>query len=202
LINHDKYTELILWHNAIEFFDYNPAIDWAMRFIEQGKETENILIVASFSKPVDSYEIKPYVSGAIKELNLEEKYGKYSTIANAHYHLELILESHETRLNLRGLYKLCNNTNHEFGLTTFYLLYHAWSDLEEEGYNFYYEGATLENIDEKLKEEARIWIDKYILGKDEVILREDESNGLNEVKDDKIGKRSMWIWIKRFLKKR
>ena len=46
----------------------------------------------------------------------------------------------------------------------FYLLYYGWSDLEEIGYNFHYEGATLENIEEILKEQAKIWIDKYVHG--------------------------------------
>lgn len=59
MTNHDKYTELLLWHNGIENFDYAPAIDWAIELLKKGIETENVLIVASFSKPVEREEIKP-----------------------------------------------------------------------------------------------------------------------------------------------
>ncbi len=200
MINHEKYTELIQWHNAIEFFDYNPAIDWAMEFIKRGTETENLLIVASFSKPVDSYEIKPYISGAIRDLNLEEKYGAYSIIANIHYHLELILEDYETRLNLRELYKLCVNTNYEFGLTTFYLLHHAWLDLEEDRYNYYYKGVTLDNIDRILKKQAKNWIDRYVLGIENEMV--ENTSQLNVPKKTKSKNNSIWTAIKKVLAKK
>ena len=64
---HQKYTELLQWHKAIEHFDYNPAVDWAIELIRNGVTSENVLIVASFSKPVDREEIRPYIAGALKE---------------------------------------------------------------------------------------------------------------------------------------
>lgn len=64
---HQKYTELLQWQKAIEHFDYNPAVDWAIELIRNGVTSENVLIVASFSKPVDREEIRPYITGALKE---------------------------------------------------------------------------------------------------------------------------------------
>ncbi len=162
MFDYDKYTKLVCWHFALEHFDYNKTIDWAIELIRRGIETENILIVASFSKPVDSYEIKPYISGVIKDLGLEEKYSKYSIVANAHYHLDMIIENQEILYNLRELYELYNNNTRKFDLLPFYLLYHAWSDLELHGFNFYYEGVTLKNIEETLKSEATQWLNKYV----------------------------------------
>jgi hypothetical protein len=107
---------LFLWHNTVEYFDYNMAVDWATELIQAGKETENILILASFSKPVESHEIKPYVSGALRDLQLEERYESYSVIGNIHFHLEEVLENRETRLNLEKLYDLANSTNNDYGL--------------------------------------------------------------------------------------
>jgi hypothetical protein len=41
MISHNKvHTELILWHNTVEYFDYNMAVDWAIKLIEAGKETD------------------------------------------------------------------------------------------------------------------------------------------------------------------
>jgi hypothetical protein len=145
MISHNKvHTELILWHNTVEYFDYNMAVDWAIKLIEAGKETENILILASFSKPVENHEIKPYVSAALRDLKLEEKYEKYSLTGNIHFHLEEILENCETRLNLKKLYDLANGNDYDFGLSTFYQLYHEWLNLEEDKpYIVYYQAATL-----------------------------------------------------------
>ena len=135
MVNHEKYTEILQWHNGIEYFDYNPAIDWAIELIRNGIETENVLIVASFSKPVDRDEIKPYIIGALNELNLTEKYREiqrntekyreYSIIANAHYHLEQILNDYEIRKNLTKLYEICLNADMDRRLIPFYLLYHG-----------------------------------------------------------------------------
>lgn len=164
MINYEKYTELLQWHRGVELFDYNLAIDWAIHMLDNDIETENILIIASFSKPVDREEIKPYISGVLQDLNLEEKHGHYSIITYTHYCLEQILVNYELRKNLRVLYNLCLEVDHRSGLNTFYLLYHAWWSLEEDGCNYYFEGADLHNIESVLKSEARNWIDEYIHG--------------------------------------
>lgn len=198
LTDHEKYTEILQWHNGIEYFDYNPAIDWAIELIRNGKEAENILIVASFSKPVDREEIKPYIKGALKELNLNEKYGDYSIIANAHYYLEQILNDCEIRKNLSKLYEICLNADMDSRLMPFYLLYHGWGELEEIGANYYFEGADLDNIEEVIKEQAKIWMDKYVYGKEtiEKIEEKEVPPKANNVKDETIRK-TIWQSIKK-----
>ncbi|NQY07006.1 MAG: hypothetical protein HRT68_12680 [Flavobacteriaceae bacterium] len=54
----------------------------------------------------------------------------------------------------------------------FYLLYHGWWELEDIGANYYYDGADMNNIESILKLEAKIWIDKYIYGKENTDLQE------------------------------
>jgi hypothetical protein len=164
LITQEKYTELLLWHKGVEHFDYGPVIDWAIELIRNGQETENVLILASFSKPIDSDEIRPYVSGALKELGLKEKYEAYSSIAQTHYALAQILADVEVRRHLTDLYQVSLESNFEPGLNPFYLLYHAWSSLETDGTNYYYEDVTLENIKEALNQEAEMWINQYVHG--------------------------------------
>lgn len=165
MTNHDKYTELLLWHNGIENFDYAPVIVWAIELLKKGIETENVLILASFSKPVEREEIKPYITAALKELNLKEKYGDYSLVANAHYYLDQILNDYEIRHNLTKLYNLCLNSGMNQSLMPFYLLYHGWDELEQIGENYYFEGADLDNIEEVIKEQAKEWIEVYVNGK-------------------------------------
>jgi hypothetical protein len=200
VIDHEKYTEILQWHNGIEFFDYNPAIDWAIELIGKGIETENVLIVASFSKPVDREEIKPYIKGALKELNLTEKYGEYSIVANAHYYLEQILNDYEIRKNLSKLYEICLNADMDSRLMPFYLLYHAWGDLEQIGENYYFDGADLENIEDVIKNEAQIWVDKYVYGKksDEEVENKLGNKALDKpiYKKEEIREKPLWQRVK------
>lgn len=199
MIDHEKYLELLQWHSGVELFDYDQTVDWAIEMIQKGVETENLLIIASFSKPTDREEIKPYIIGVLQEFDLEEKYGYYSTISHVHYYLELILCDHEIRRCLETLYHLSLEKDGDHGIFVFFTLYHAWSDLETEGYNYYYEGATLDNIESILKMEAQNWINTYIHGIDG-----DSTNEKKEEQDpvDALQETSIWNKIISYLKKK
>ncbi len=153
--------KLIQCHSSIESFNYDLAVDWAIELIRQGKETENILMLASFSKPVDSNEIRNYVSAVLDDLKLEEKQGEAAIIGKIHFDLVEILNGISIRINLESLFKLCPAYEQKYGLTAFYFLYLAWHNLDAIGMSFYYEGATLENIEGILKKEAQNWIDEF-----------------------------------------
>jgi hypothetical protein len=164
-MTNDKHiVRLIQSHKEIVHFDYSKVVDWAIDLIRKGKETDNILMLASFSEPIDRFEIRQYVTNVLKDFGLEELDYKSAVIANAHYHLNEILNDREIRKNLRALYKLYLDNEYESGLTNFYLIYHGWEELEEIGVNYYFDGADLDNIEEILKKEAQKWIDKYVNG--------------------------------------
>lgn len=164
---------LIQSHKELEHFDYSKAVDWAIDLIRQGKETDNVLMLASFSEPIDRFEIRPYVTNVLNDFGLEELDYKSAVIAETHYHLNEILNDRQIRKNLQSLLQLCLDNDYESGLMNFYLIYHGWYELEEIGVNYYFEGADLDNIEEVLKKEARKWIDKYVHGiKDESIEQE------------------------------
>lgn len=86
-------------------------------------------------------------------------------------------------------------------LMPFYLLYHAWDELEQIGENYYFEGADLDNIEEVIKEQAKEWIEVYVNGK-----------GINEQPESKIEKtkpqiekkreQSVWQIVKSIWKKK
>jgi len=190
LINYEKYTELLQWHLGVELFDYNPTIDWAIHMMGKGIETDNMLILASFSKPVDREEIKPYVSGVLKDLELDEKIGEYSIVSNCYYHVQQIIDEYDKRKNLSFLYSIHLENNYPEYTSPFYLLYHGWSDLETEGYNYYYDGATLNNIETVVNLESQKFISKYI-DKNELKTREIEEK-LTEITNQKENKSTFW----------
>lgn len=160
-------SKLIQSHKAVDHFDYELAVNWALDLIKQGRETDNVLMLASFSKPIDRFEIRHYVTAVLHDFKLQELEGYEAAISKAHYHLAEILNENSIRKNLHSLYQLCLENDYEFGLMNFYLLYHGWHELEDIGVNYYYDGAELGNIEEALKKEAGLWIEKYINGKKE-----------------------------------
>lgn len=154
-------SKLIQCHKGISNFNYDITVDWALELLNSGVETENVFMLASFSKPVDSREIKPYVSAVLNELKLSEKEGNEAIISKINYHLAEIIQDKSIRNNLKFLYEICLDNNYGFGLMKFYLLYHGWDELDEMGVNFYYDGADKSNIEKIIKEEAKNWLDKY-----------------------------------------
>lgn len=161
-----EILRLIQSHKALELFDYKLAVDWAIDLIGEGNETDNVLMLASFSEPIDKYEISPYVTAVLNDLELEELECDDALIAQTHFFLSKILKNEAIRENLHSLSQVCINNDCDKRIMVFYLLYHGWRELEEIGANYYYEGANLNNIERVLKNEARIWIDKYVFGKE------------------------------------
>jgi hypothetical protein len=168
-----EITKLIQSHKAIEPFDYKMAVDWAIELIKEGIETDNVLMLASFSEPIEKTEISPYVSAVLNDLELEELECDDALIAQTHFLLSRILRKESIRENLRSLSQVCISNDHDERIMDFYLLYHGWGELEEIGANYYYDGANLNNIETVLRLEARIWIDRYIYGKDNLELKQE-----------------------------
>lgn len=151
-------TSYVQAHKCDGHFNYNLVVDWAIEQLEQGMETPNMLMLASFGSPFEIREISPYIAAALKDLGLQEIDGDDAVNAIIRYYATEILLNHSLRSNLQHLHKLALEYDQEFGLVPFYCLYYAWNDLEQEGYNFYYDGATLENIESILQKEASDWL--------------------------------------------
>jgi len=153
-------TALIQAHTC-EHFDYNFAVDWAISLIQEGKETPNIVMLASFGAPIDSLEIRPYVSAVLKDFGLEELEGDEAVLSVIHYYTFEIWQGRFTRKNLRQLHELYLQYNRNFDLVPFYLLYYSWNALEAREENYYYDGATLDNIEALLKTVAQKWLESH-----------------------------------------
>jgi hypothetical protein len=163
---------LIQSHEAIVPFDYNLVVEWAFSLIQEGKETDNILILASFSGAIEKYEIAPYVTAVLNELGLKEIEYEEQFIAQTHFLLFKILKNESIHEHLQSLNQICIDNSYDDRLINFYLLYHGWKELEDLGVNYYYDDANLTNIESILKLEAKIWIDKNIYNKENTQLQQ------------------------------
>lgn len=167
-MTHKQETlKLIRAHQALDPFNYKIAVDWATELIREGKETDNILILASFSEPLEKQEIRPYVTAVLDDLGIKEIPCTDEVIAKTHFQLLKILKDTDIRNSLGLLSQICVANDFDPRIMNFYLLHHAWNELEEIGANFYFDGADLDNIGSILKKEAEKWIDRYIHGKED-----------------------------------
>lgn len=130
-----------------------------------GINTENVLIVSSFSNPIAKIEIEDYVTAALEEVNQKEYYSKYSLKSNIHFHIEMILEGIEVERNLANLHELAINNDYPFDIYPFYLIYHALDSFKYDNVQFYYEGLTQTNWKDILDKEAKEWIESQIKNK-------------------------------------
>ena len=129
----EEILKLIQCHKALDPFNYKLAVDWAINLIRQGKETDNILMLASFSEPIEKYEVSPYLTAVLNELGIEELECDDAMIAKAHFLLSEILRNNSIRDYLYSLSQLCIEYGFDSRIMDFYLLHHGWSELEEIG---------------------------------------------------------------------
>ena len=190
MMNNEHLLKLMQGHKALTPFDYSLAVDWAIKRTEEGQTTDAVLMLASFTKPFESCEISPYVTAVLTELGLEELDDKEAVKVKVHFHLSGIIEGVAIREHLHSLYELSFKYGYEFGIMDFYLLYHAWADIDFMGANCYFEEVDAGNIEEKLKQEAEKWIDKHIHGKEE------PSEVL--IQTNAVPHSSKWLWVKRW----
>jgi len=158
LMNLPSSTELIRCHAGSTNFNYDVAVDWAVELLSNNIETEAILILGAFAKPVDAFEIRNYVNDALKELGLEPYSGEHAIMAEIQYLLNQILNNVKIRDCLKRLYDLANETDYKYGLMPFYMIYHGWTELEDMGVNYYCKGQTPNDLELELREEASNWV--------------------------------------------
>ena len=166
----DILNQLIPYHNAVDYFDYSYAVEWAIKLVEQGNTNEDILMLASFAEPIDKFEIQPYTSRAIKAEGLEEK----TNVSEAENSLALlctseIIENKDIRKNLRLLKDLCFNTNYKKTLMPFLSLQYTWEDFDFGYCDYpYYDNVTIDTIEDTVKKEAKLYVDNFDINDTEI----------------------------------
>lgn len=159
-----ELTYKIVAFPEIQQVDTNESIDWAIEMMELGHESPTLLMLASFNKPTNYFEVIDYVKATVKELGLEMKSGDDAILSYASYFVHQIAKEQRVRENLTELYKFCQMRDYEDLVYDFYLLYWAWDDLDYEDteFNHYWDGARRENIKQIVIDEAKKWIEKNI----------------------------------------
>lgn len=147
-------------------FDNDLIVDWAIEMLEYGYETDSLLILAGMPKPVNSFEVFPYLSSALKELGLTPLTGESAVIAYAWSCAQQInkgLPIGDVLKEVSGLYVQLGMEAKP--IEDFYYLYNAWFcyDYGDDDFyiSIYWKGATRDNVVQLATDYARRWCEQH-----------------------------------------
>ncbi|MEM7065000.1 MAG: hypothetical protein AAF572_17805 [Cyanobacteria bacterium P01_B01_bin.77] len=138
------------------------CVDWALDALCAGEDSPSLRILAGLTPPFYSLEVRQYAIKALKELGIEIPAGEDVIASCARALIEDILidpECMEERLSI--LHKLYICADYREDLHDFDLLYWAFDDLQAGEVQYYWDGATRENIHEIVLDRCREWINEY-----------------------------------------
>jgi len=150
-------TARILAGKALQQLCGQECVDWAIAMIEQGREGHHLAMLAGQLPPHDPLELGRLRDGSLCELGIPELDPERAVAAHAVECARALLEDErvigENLEVLKDLFMLDFDApgpglSAELwdDLRDFYLLYWAYSDLQEQEYQFYWPDATREDI--------------------------------------------------------
>ncbi len=133
-------------------------IDWAVDMLIAGYDTDHLIILAGESEPFNQFQMQELVSKVLAELKLEYS-DKDQVIKNyACYLIDKSLEGELENFKVLDILKdICIELDYEKYLYDFYSLYFAKDDLSYSEDQWYWNGATRENIDKIITDYFIAW---------------------------------------------
>lgn len=133
-------------------------VDWAVDMLMAGFDTEHLTILAGESEPFNQFKMRELVNKVLAELQLDYS-DKDQTIKNyACYLIDRSLNEELDNFKVIEILKdICIELDYEKYLYDFYSLYFAKDDLSYSENQWYWDGATRENIDKIITEYFKSW---------------------------------------------
>jgi len=138
------------------------AINWAICCLNDGIETESILILASLSEKDGTWEIMNYLEQSLGQIGLEFLGSDNSLNCYIKSYILEILEEKKYESPLNRLNQIYMEFEQPKDLWNFYLLYwtnEAWK-LNHEDKECYIDSFTPEKLPYFLEMEAKNWLDQ------------------------------------------
>jgi hypothetical protein len=137
-------------------------IDWAVDMMMAGLDTEHLIMLAGENAPFNQFELQELVNKVFEELHIDYS-NKDQIIKNyASYLIDKALNNEMDSFEvLRILKNICIELDYEQYLYDFFSLYYAKDDLIESENQWYWDGATRENIDEIIRSYFEKWIENF-----------------------------------------
>jgi hypothetical protein len=152
--------------------DAKDCVDWAVDAMCCGEDSPSLRILAGFTPPLSTFEVRDYASKALRELNIEIPQGAEAISAYARDLVEEIIKTPETmQRNLRILCDMCIAEDYQKDIYDFYMLRWAYDDLQQEEIQWYWNGADRSNIHEIILNRCRTWLEEYKSEREQVETR-------------------------------
>jgi len=140
-------TACIQTRKVIQATCGQECVDWAIGLLEVGHDSHYLRLLIGMSPPFNHFEVTSYRDGLLKELGLSEfdpatcicEYSKEQMQKTLDGELDLI----ETLEEVSFLHE---SNGYIRGIQDFYLLCSAYEELQGTLHQWYWPGATLENI--------------------------------------------------------
>jgi len=146
----------VLWFCGTDDGRASDCVEWAERALIEGLDSHNLRILAGLEAPLNHFEVREYAEKALKDLQIELRHGEPAVILYAKdLAAEIISSPEKLRKNLNQLFILCHSNDYISELYDFYLLECAYTDFDYSDVQWYWKGATKENIDSIVLEECR-----------------------------------------------
>jgi hypothetical protein len=134
-------------------------IDWAIDMMMVGFDTKHLVMLAGESKPFNQFELQELVNKVLKELQIGYS-DKDQIIKNyAYYLIKKVLDNEIDSFEVLSILKdICIELDYDSNLYDFYSLYFAKDDLSYSENQWYWDGATRENIDKIIMDYFTEWV--------------------------------------------
>jgi hypothetical protein len=160
-------TSEVLLYRALDLPVDKNWVDWALTMLEAGHDTPHLRILAGELPPFNQFELLPIVDRTLEELGLDWSNRK---IALENFTAELLERMLRKEIASSDALAILNDMYLEFmhlefndeGLVRdFYLLYWAQGDLLHADTQYYWPDTDRSNIEERIREQARSWIEEH-----------------------------------------
>ncbi len=158
-----KSTSEILAYKVLNRNVDKTWIDWAVDMLMAGFDTENLTMLAGESAPFNQFQMQELTDRVLTELQLDYS-DKHKIIKNyTCYLIDKSLDGEIDNLKVLNILKdICIELNYEKYLYDFYTLYFAKDDLSYSENQWYWDGATRENIDKIINAYFTTWKSKWL----------------------------------------
>jgi hypothetical protein len=147
------------------------CVDWALEALCEGVDSPSLRILAGLEPLLNSFEVLDYTRRTLKELGISELVGEEAVLAYSRDLAEEIIERRESlRANLSALFRLCHTNDYLSEIYDFYLLECTYTDFDYQDVQYYWEGATKENIEGIVIKTCQTFIESYDQGAEPVVI--------------------------------
>jgi hypothetical protein len=155
-------TEYILVTRELNRMNSQAIVEWAIGLVQEGRSGDYLCILAFLTPPFNSHELATYRDQVLWEQKLDR--GDIgSEAARTSLAVELfraaLRQGEDLAFALGSVAEIYIEDGYQPNLVDFYVLHNAFKDIEAQGYQHYWEGATSENIQQIVAERVRVFLE-------------------------------------------